>query len=311
MRARARSPLLAPRAAPRRPQGPAARRRPLARPSAMHALPISPHLCIHNAASPPPPPTTQVTQMESEAGVAGAVHGALAAGSTVTTFTCSQGLLLMIPNMYKIAGELIPCVLHVTARALAGHALSIFGDHQARRAARACRPGGRGAGGGAGPAGRPAAARAHRRARRAAPAKRSSRHPLPSSRPPPRRLPRRRTSWRSARPGGPCCAHTACRRPRTWRWCRTSRRTAAACRLCTFSTDSAPATRSTRRARRAPAWARRAGRAVVRLWACARQTPAAACAPPKPLPNPLPNPKGGAAGPGGVPPPGGRDRALH
>jgi len=68
--------------------------------------------------------------MESEAGVAGALHGALAAGALVTTFTCSQGLLLMIPNMYKIAGELIPAVLHVTARALAGHALSIFGDHQ-------------------------------------------------------------------------------------------------------------------------------------------------------------------------------------
>jgi pyruvate-ferredoxin/flavodoxin oxidoreductase len=70
--------------------------------------------------------------MESEAGVAGALHGALAAGALVTTFTCSQGLLLMIPNMYKIAGELIPAVLHVTARALAGHALSIFGDHQVR-----------------------------------------------------------------------------------------------------------------------------------------------------------------------------------
>ena len=68
--------------------------------------------------------------MESEAGVAGALHGALAAGAMATTFTCSQGLLLMIPNMYKIAGELIPCVLHVTARAIAGHALSIFGDHQ-------------------------------------------------------------------------------------------------------------------------------------------------------------------------------------
>ena len=72
----------------------------------------------------------QVTEMESEAGVAGALHGALAAGALATTFTCSQGLLLMIPNMYKIAGELIPCVLHVTARALAGQALSIFGDHQ-------------------------------------------------------------------------------------------------------------------------------------------------------------------------------------
>ncbi|EFN55341.1 hypothetical protein CHLNCDRAFT_134349 [Chlorella variabilis] len=71
-----------------------------------------------------------VTEMESEAGVAGALHGALAAGALATTFTCSQGLLLMIPNMYKISGELMPCVLHVSARALAGHALSIFGDHQ-------------------------------------------------------------------------------------------------------------------------------------------------------------------------------------
>lgn len=71
-----------------------------------------------------------VTEMESEAGVAGALHGALAAGALATTFTCSQGLLLMIPNMYKISGELMPCVLHVAARALAGHALSIFGDHQ-------------------------------------------------------------------------------------------------------------------------------------------------------------------------------------
>jgi pyruvate-ferredoxin/flavodoxin oxidoreductase len=68
--------------------------------------------------------------MESEAGVAGALHGALSAGALATTFTCSQGLLLMIPNMYKIAGELLPCVLHVSARALAGEALSIFGDHQ-------------------------------------------------------------------------------------------------------------------------------------------------------------------------------------
>lgn len=68
--------------------------------------------------------------MESEAGVAGALHGSLSAGALATTFTCSQGLLLMIPNMYKIAGELLPCVLHVTARALAGEALSIFGDHQ-------------------------------------------------------------------------------------------------------------------------------------------------------------------------------------
>eukprot|EP00798_Chlamydomonas_sp_ICE-L_P015524 gene15524-21612_t len=71
-----------------------------------------------------------VTEMESETGAAGALHGALAAGSLCTTFTCSQGLLLMIPNMYKIAGELMPCVIHVTARSLARHALSIFGDHQ-------------------------------------------------------------------------------------------------------------------------------------------------------------------------------------
>uniref|UniRef100_A0A7S0RJ95 pyruvate dehydrogenase (NADP(+)) n=2 Tax=Chlamydomonas leiostraca TaxID=1034604 RepID=A0A7S0RJ95_9CHLO len=71
-----------------------------------------------------------VTEMESETGAAGALHGALAAGCMATSFTCSQGLLLMIPNMYKIAGELMPCVLHVTARAIAKHALSIFGDHQ-------------------------------------------------------------------------------------------------------------------------------------------------------------------------------------
>src|SRR5438046_4517784 len=67
--------------------------------------------------------------MQSEAGVAGAVHGMLQVGSLSTTFTASQGLLLMIPNMYKIAGELTPFVMHVTARALATHALSIFGDH--------------------------------------------------------------------------------------------------------------------------------------------------------------------------------------
>ena len=71
----------------------------------------------------------QVTEMQSEAGAAGAVHGSLQAGALTTTFTASQGLLLMIPNMYKIAGELLPCVFHVSARALAGHALSIFGDH--------------------------------------------------------------------------------------------------------------------------------------------------------------------------------------
>ncbi len=70
-----------------------------------------------------------VVEMQSEGGAAGAVHGALQAGSLTTTFTASQGLLLMIPNMYKIAGELTPAVLHVTARTLATHALSIFGDH--------------------------------------------------------------------------------------------------------------------------------------------------------------------------------------
>src|SRR5213075_1929997 len=64
-----------------------------------------------------------------EAGAAGAVHGALQTGSLATTFTSSQGLLLMIPNMYKIAGELTPAVFHVAARAIATHALSIFGDH--------------------------------------------------------------------------------------------------------------------------------------------------------------------------------------
>lgn len=71
----------------------------------------------------------KVVEMQSEAGAAGAVHGALAAGSLATTFTASQGLLLMIPNMYKIAGELMPGVFHVSARAVATHALSIFGDH--------------------------------------------------------------------------------------------------------------------------------------------------------------------------------------
>src|SRR5512143_1817793 len=70
-----------------------------------------------------------VQEMQSEGGAAGAVHGALQAGSLCTTFTASQGLLLMIPNMYKIAGELTPTVFHVTARTLAAHALSIFGDH--------------------------------------------------------------------------------------------------------------------------------------------------------------------------------------
>jgi len=71
-----------------------------------------------------------IRQMQSEAGAAGAVHGSLAAGALTTTFTASQGLLLMIPNMYKISGELLPGVFHVTARAIAAHALSIFGDHQ-------------------------------------------------------------------------------------------------------------------------------------------------------------------------------------
>jgi pyruvate-ferredoxin/flavodoxin oxidoreductase len=70
-----------------------------------------------------------VTEMQSEAGAAGAVHGALATGALTTTFTASQGLLLMIPNMFKIAGELTPTVFHVTARAVACQALSIFGDH--------------------------------------------------------------------------------------------------------------------------------------------------------------------------------------
>lgn len=71
----------------------------------------------------------EVTEMQSEGGAAGALHGALTAGSRATTFTSSQGLLLMIPNMYKIAGELLPCVIHVAARTIATHALSIFGDH--------------------------------------------------------------------------------------------------------------------------------------------------------------------------------------
>jgi len=73
--------------------------------------------------------TVKVAEMQSEAGAAGAVHGSLSAGALTTTYTASQGLLLMIPNMYKIAGELLPGVMHVTARALASHALSIFGDH--------------------------------------------------------------------------------------------------------------------------------------------------------------------------------------
>ncbi len=78
----------------------------------------------------------KVTEMQSEAGAAGAVHGSLSAGALTSTYTASQGLLLMIPNMYKIAGELMPGVFHVSARAIAGHALSIFGDHSDVMAAR-------------------------------------------------------------------------------------------------------------------------------------------------------------------------------
>src|SRR5262245_26199859 len=79
----------------------------------------------------------KVVEMQSEAGAAGAVHGALQAGALATTFTASQGLLLMIPNMYKIAGELTPFCMHVAARTLATHALSIFGDHSDVMACRA------------------------------------------------------------------------------------------------------------------------------------------------------------------------------
>ncbi len=78
----------------------------------------------------------KVVQMQSESGAAGALHGCLTCGALATTFTCSQGLLLMLPNMYKIAGELLPTVFHVSARAIATHALSIFGDHQDVMAAR-------------------------------------------------------------------------------------------------------------------------------------------------------------------------------
>lgn len=73
--------------------------------------------------------TVKVVEMESEAGAAGTVHGSLAAGALTTTFTASQGLLLMIPNMYKIAGENLPCVFDVSARTVSSHALNIFGDH--------------------------------------------------------------------------------------------------------------------------------------------------------------------------------------
>ena len=71
----------------------------------------------------------EVVEMQSEGGAAGAVHGSLQAGALTTTYTASQGLLLMIPNMYKIAGEMLPGVFHVSARTLSAHALSIFGDH--------------------------------------------------------------------------------------------------------------------------------------------------------------------------------------
>ena len=71
----------------------------------------------------------KVVEMQSEAGAAGTLHGSLQAGALTTTFTASQGLLLMIPNMYKLAGELLPAVFHVSARTVAAHALSIFGDH--------------------------------------------------------------------------------------------------------------------------------------------------------------------------------------
>ena len=80
--------------------------------------------------------SVKVVEMQSEAGAAGTFHGSLAAGALTTTFTASQGLLLMIPNMYKVAGELLPGVFHVSARALAAQALSIFGDHQDVMAAR-------------------------------------------------------------------------------------------------------------------------------------------------------------------------------
>ena len=80
--------------------------------------------------------TVKVTEMQSEAGAAGAIHGSLAAGALTTTFTASQGLLLMIPNLYKIAGEQLPGVINVAARTVASHALSIFGDHSDIYAAR-------------------------------------------------------------------------------------------------------------------------------------------------------------------------------
>jgi pyruvate-ferredoxin/flavodoxin oxidoreductase len=80
----------------------------------------------------------KVIEMQSEGGAAGALHGALVSGSLATTYTASQGLLLFIPNMYKIAGELLPTVIHVASRALAGEALSIYGDHSDTMVVRGC-----------------------------------------------------------------------------------------------------------------------------------------------------------------------------
>jgi pyruvate-ferredoxin/flavodoxin oxidoreductase len=88
--------------------------------------------------------TVKVIEMQSEAGAAGTMHGSLQAGALTTTYTASQGLLLMIPNIYKMVGELLPGVIHVSARAIATHALSIFGNHQdvmaCRRRAQSCSP---------------------------------------------------------------------------------------------------------------------------------------------------------------------------
>ncbi len=80
--------------------------------------------------------TVRVAEMQSEAGAAGTVHGSLSSGALTTTYTASQGLLLMIPNMYKIAGEMLPAVFHVAARTVSSHALCIFGDHSDVMAAR-------------------------------------------------------------------------------------------------------------------------------------------------------------------------------
>ncbi len=82
--------------------------------------------------------TVRLVEMQSEAGAAGAMHGSLQAGALTTTFTASQGLLLMIPNMYKISGELLPGVFHVSARSIAAQALSIFGDHSDVMSTRSC-----------------------------------------------------------------------------------------------------------------------------------------------------------------------------